>query len=1043
MTASGGRVSHPNPYSTGGGGTTLEHRYGAVLMTHLLAGDPIDVLGDDFTPAEISFQAPDEPIDDFVVKGYRGDGPGRRVAISARRDPKIVPSNAASVKLFASFIRFLAKHEKDVATDEWRMALAARTDSVHARQLESLIEIAQDQPDNGAFRAAVERPGRTTQPVRTRLERLDEVVGKALTGVEGRPPSPAEVSGMTFSIVSTLHLHFLALEGASSPDRTTAVARLRDLHPQGTAEAADALFDRLSGLSARYAANQAVIGLTRLQRELGLLMSDGSWERQLGYAQRLRTKISSRRLNRRLSIVGLSEEQVASSFEWDPELPQQLRELQPGDVVSLSGPVGAGKTDTAERWLLGIAEEFDTAAGFSIPAWLRAEDIEGSLEQAVIAELGNAVPPADIDRDVCLVIDGLDERATGADRLALEARVFAATYPRSRILLTTRDGVLSSNFPHVRIPELSNDESQSLISRISGHSSPNISSWPEQLQELVKRPLFAMLAGAQLAENPTGKPAALIRTAAEHAAQGTVDTTTLRKLAVALTNAGKAVDPLIAVPDISEASLKASRLILFEKSRCRFALPVFEQWFAASALMSGLVSVDDVVTDLVAFAKWRYALAACLSSGSREAVDPIMNRIAEWNPGAIGWLVQESLAAGAGSPDGAPVDDWRVEGERIWNATKSLVTGLGTPAAALVRPVRGLAGQTTDPFTKLSLNLDTESRRISQNWRLAVAGRPMITHERLNILDLGDDIIATKRGMPTSDENWLWRWILDDVADDLSSSLQRHLTLLSLPPGGIVAKERATWICREILMSHSDHSGSDTDKVISSIRTAFKQAESLGQRPANLVFRFKTGPDFSGAELESVCGSLERQEMSTEDIWPGPDLEPGGWIWSGYSKERLLERVAAVYEGAVTAYEEIRSGLFAPFGLTLDHAALFPATIVGSLQFSGNEQTLSPPILSYWVRPQATAMDNPGATEITYSESLTLTEAFKLMSTEMEELYSANPESAVFSHVGYEQTVLDLFHRRPATYIALQWLWEDLFHLGWAKGRKPDHHSAK
>ncbi len=44
-----------SPYSTGGGGTVLEHRYGAVLLAALLTGDPVPALAGAFTVTDVAF----------------------------------------------------------------------------------------------------------------------------------------------------------------------------------------------------------------------------------------------------------------------------------------------------------------------------------------------------------------------------------------------------------------------------------------------------------------------------------------------------------------------------------------------------------------------------------------------------------------------------------------------------------------------------------------------------------------------------------------------------------------------------------------------------------------------------------------------------------------------------------------------------------------------------------------------------------------------------------------------------------------------------
>lgn len=92
-----------SPYATGGGGIVLEHRYGAVLLAHLLTGDSIPMLGDDAAPTNVMFQASaHSPVDDLVVIGRTPDGAERRISIGVRRAPSIVASDAPSVHLLAS-----------------------------------------------------------------------------------------------------------------------------------------------------------------------------------------------------------------------------------------------------------------------------------------------------------------------------------------------------------------------------------------------------------------------------------------------------------------------------------------------------------------------------------------------------------------------------------------------------------------------------------------------------------------------------------------------------------------------------------------------------------------------------------------------------------------------------------------------------------------------------------------------------------------------------------------------------------------------------
>src|SRR5713226_8391846 len=93
------------PYATGGGGIVLEHRYGALLLSSLLTGDPVTELGDDAVPVSVRFQAGAvSPVDDLLVTGRTPDGMQRTVSIGVRRAPMLVASEEASGRLFASYL---------------------------------------------------------------------------------------------------------------------------------------------------------------------------------------------------------------------------------------------------------------------------------------------------------------------------------------------------------------------------------------------------------------------------------------------------------------------------------------------------------------------------------------------------------------------------------------------------------------------------------------------------------------------------------------------------------------------------------------------------------------------------------------------------------------------------------------------------------------------------------------------------------------------------------------------------------------------------
>ena len=186
-----------SPYATGGGGTRLEHRYGATLLTALLTGDPITELGDDAAPHRIRYQDPTSPIDDFVVSTAEG----RRVSIGVRRAPALTSSDEHSVPLLRSYLRVIIENRTEVEAGIWRLALVVASANPAASQLKQLAVVAHGCTSAADFRTDVARPGRVDEPVRTRLRHLDALVRTAAHSLNGTTISTDELTWRLLAVL--------------------------------------------------------------------------------------------------------------------------------------------------------------------------------------------------------------------------------------------------------------------------------------------------------------------------------------------------------------------------------------------------------------------------------------------------------------------------------------------------------------------------------------------------------------------------------------------------------------------------------------------------------------------------------------------------------------------------------------------------------------------------------------------------------------------------------------------------------------------------
>ncbi|MFB9443015.1 hypothetical protein Dvina_51335 [Dactylosporangium vinaceum] len=264
MEATGG--GYASPYSTGGGGTTLEHAYGAVLLAALLLRHPVVGLGDEFTVGEVRFQqGATSTVDDLVVVGDCL-GSSRTLYIGVRRAPTIAGGNTSFVTLLTDYLRMVNARHVELAADRQRLGLAVAAPHTGAGEVGQLATLARKQPNGIAFRQAVAAPRATNGKVRTRLQHLDDAVKAAAAQCGIALADTAAQETLTWQLLTALRIIELRLEGDDQADRTVVVSMLVSL--AGDAARASALWRRLRELSAEYAQNAAVVTYDMLVRDV-------------------------------------------------------------------------------------------------------------------------------------------------------------------------------------------------------------------------------------------------------------------------------------------------------------------------------------------------------------------------------------------------------------------------------------------------------------------------------------------------------------------------------------------------------------------------------------------------------------------------------------------------------------------------------------------------------------------------------------------------------------------------------------------------------
>jgi hypothetical protein len=269
-----GETQSASPYSTGGGGTRLEHRLGAVLLVRLLTRGAVLEL-DDRPPDRVAFQqAPRTSIDDLVVTTSLPGGSSIQVDIAVRRTPNFTRSDRKTNALVAALVRADLEAERAGQSYEVRrLAVAVSGPQKHAQELAVLAVVARGQSTSDEFVELVRTPGKFA--TKRRLNHFIDMVAAALGELSDDDAGTAE--HRSWSLLRRLWTVQLELETGHEGGWTRLVDDLTPVAREPSHEVAIALRDRIEQLSGELARNGGALNRQALRQRLhGHIRSDGS-----------------------------------------------------------------------------------------------------------------------------------------------------------------------------------------------------------------------------------------------------------------------------------------------------------------------------------------------------------------------------------------------------------------------------------------------------------------------------------------------------------------------------------------------------------------------------------------------------------------------------------------------------------------------------------------------------------------------------------------------------------------------------------------------
>lgn len=340
--------------------------------------------------------------------------------------------------------------------------------------------------------------------------------------------------------------------------------------------------------------------------------------------------------------------------------------------------------------------------------------------------------------------------------------------------------------------------------------------------------------------------------------------------------------------------------------------------------------------------------------------------------------------------------------------------------SALALPDEPAANGEMDP-NRVSIGVEVDpAGQVAVQWSERMPNESAVIPFRSSRVPIGvRGWQSTQWGKPQMPGIWPWHWTLELLGKELQSALERPHLLL--PTGSIAVTEFCHRAWAEINGRRPMGDGDEIDRLLN--------WDGKGKRiPDRLGYN---GLDIDRRTLEIL--DRDRKGWSRHGPWARPDLAvpTSGWVGGNYSDDQLRLRTEQVYTAALTAYLDLADGPFAAFGDLLAHRARLPGTYVGHVTPTGH---MGPGFVHYFV-PNADRAAGLDASRVAI-DLVELEDRYPTAAErdEIEQAYRVRhqnePNTLMMLGGGYSISVLDVFGPRPATNIAVKWLWRDLNSLG-------------
>ncbi len=431
-----------------------------------------------------------------------------------------------------------------------------------------------------------------------------------------------------------------------------------------------------------------------------------------------------------------------------------------------------------------------------------------------------------------------------------------------------------------------------------------------------------------------------------------------------------------------------------------FPLPIIAQWMATEAIRLRIIDIDSIISNSHRINKWLYSLSILFSQISFEESLELFSKIVRKSPGTASRIIRDGIRFDTmiSFPDAYECGELLQQTMQIWVDTLGPLSNWIAPLdRGKIRPLGICIEHWGIVYSWLNFGDNAQSVQVLSFEDMQKRG-----------------CTIRSRGVPAQ-ATWPWFVTFDYLADNLKKAIQNHAII---PDEGQI-QEEFLW---DTLL-HISGKGSLYEGNLN--LTAFeKYRQYIGHRwlangkeiPTDFLFYLIDKHVASGHTI--IAAPYPTSDKPNDS----------GWVWSGYSAERFLEKVQFVYSSAINEYTKMVNSIFEKLQSNLRTAVLSPCMIVGKLKFPENSVTFAnSPQLTWYVK----ALPENEHTCVDIQLGKIPSNHLDLLNSLLRNNMMLRPNATDKRIASITSGYVDICKSTPVTNLVFSWLKAELTEIGW------------